>query len=899
MRLALFPRARSVVVAVVAAAALLCLGEAGRAQQGNAGAAQEVTRATLTNGLRVIIVRNPLAPVVTTVINYLVGSDETTEEFPGMAHATEHMMFRGSPGLSADQLAEVTAALGGDFDADTQQALTQYFMTTPSEDLDVALRIESLRMRGLAEDESLWTKERGAIEQEVAQDYSNPSYVFYMRLLKIMFNGTPYAHDALGTRPSFDQTTGAMLRQFQSQWYAPNNAILIVAGNVDPAAAIKEITAQFGDIASRKLPERPGFNFQPVKAETIRLDTDQPYGSVFLTFRFPGSDSPDYAAATILSDVLSSQRGDLYGLVPQGKALFAGFSYENLPKAGLGYAEGAFPAGADADALVKQMRDILNASITNGVSAELVDAAKRHEIADAEFQKNSVSGLAMEWSAAVAGEGRQSPDEDVDAIRKVTVADVNRVARQCLDWDHAVTAVLSPQPSGKPVSSKGFGGKESFASTTTNEVTLPGWAEQAVNRMEIPASGLNPEVTKLPNGVRLIVQPETVSDTVSVFGEIKNRAKVEMPKGKDGVDRVLDELFSYGTKSLDRIAFQKALDDIAASESAGTSFSLQVLSDKFERGVELLADNELSPALPEEAFQVILPEITAAVAGELKSPGHKAGLALNGALFPTNDPVQRDTTPESVKALSIQDVRDYYHLAFRPDLATIVVIGKVTPEQAKAVVTKYFGQWKAEGPAPETLLPPAPRNGAATVAVPDASRVQDEVTLAETLSVTRTNEDYYALELGDHVLGGGFYATRLYHDLRKETGLVYFVSSSFQLGLTRGVYRAQYACDPPNVSKARAILVRDLQAMRTTEVSPRELNQAKVLLLREIPLSEASLDGIAHGWLSRVSLDLPLDEPVQAARRYVKLSAADVRAAFEKWLRPEDLVQVTQGPEPK
>ncbi len=856
-------------------------------------------RATLTNGLRVIIVRNPLAPVATTVVNYQVGSDETTEAFPGTAHALEHMMFRGSPGLSADQLAEVTAALGGDFDADTQQAITQYFMTTPVEDLDAALRIESTRMRALEEDEKLWTQERGAIEQEVAQDLSNPDYVFYKRLLEVMFQGTPYAHDALGTRPSFDKTTGTELRKFHSDWYSPNNAILIIAGNVDPTAALGQVKARFAAIPSRKLPKRPEFNFRPVKSETLKLDTDSPYGTVVISFRFPGSDSPDYAAAQVLSDVLSSQRGDLYGLVPEGKALFSAFSYDSLPKAGIGYASAGFPAEGDSAALLKEVRQIVATSVTNGVLADLVEASKRREIANAEFQKNSVSGLAMAWSEAVAGEGRQSPEEDVEAIRRVTVADVNRVARQYIDWDHAMTAILTPQQSGKPVSSKSFGGKESFAPSSAKEVKLPDWAEHTVNRMEVPGSVLNPVVTTLPNGIRLIVQPVSVSDSIGVFGRIKNRAKVQMAPGKDGVDQALDQLFSFGSKSLDRLAFQKALDDIAANESAGTEFSVQLLSDQFERGVELLADNELSPALPEEAFKIIQSQLAAEVAGELKSPGYRAGRALSVGLFPHTDPVLRETTPDTVKALTLQDVRDYYQQAFRPDLTTIVVIGKVTPERAQSVIAKYFGDWHAAGAAPDTLLPTAPSNGPSTVQVPDASRVQDQVTIGQTLAVTRTNADYYALDLGNHVLGGAFYASRLYRDLRKENGLVYFVSSSFQIGLTRGVYEVEYACDPPKVSQARAMVVKDLKDLQTQDVPERELNQAKVLLLRAIPLSEASVDGIASGWLSRSTLGLPLDEPIQAAHRYLDLKAADVRAAFAKWIRPDDFVQVTQGPVPK
>ncbi|MCG6534681.1 MAG: insulinase family protein, partial [Syntrophales bacterium LBB04] len=117
------------------------------------GPEQRVLRVTLNNGLRVVLVRNALAPVVTTMMNYLVGSVEAPRGFPGTAHAQEHMMFRGSPGLSADQLAGIIAAMGGKFNADTQQTVTQYFLTVPSADLDTALHIEAIRMRGVLDSE--------------------------------------------------------------------------------------------------------------------------------------------------------------------------------------------------------------------------------------------------------------------------------------------------------------------------------------------------------------------------------------------------------------------------------------------------------------------------------------------------------------------------------------------------------------------------------------------------------------------------------------------------------------------------------------------------------------------------------------------------------------------------
>jgi zinc protease len=859
---------------------------------------QNALRATLDNGLKVVIVRNSLAPVVTTVVNYLAGSNDAPEGFPGTAHAQEHMMFRGNPGLSAGQLADIAAAMGGDFNADTQETVTQYEFTVPAEDLELALHIESIRMRGVLDTEDLWNEERGAIEQEVAQDLSNPDYIFYTKIMGAMFKGTPYSHDALGTKPSFDKTTGEMLKRFYDTWYAPNNAILVIVGDVEPETALAKVRKEFGDVPQKKIPERPAIKLEPVKPGKIALKTDHPFGIVSVVTRMPGYDSPDYAPVKVLSDVLSSKRGSLYSLVPEGKALDTDFGLVTHPGSGLGYVIALFPKGGDSAALIGEVKKIISEDMRKGFSSDLVEAAKRRELTDLELEKNSVSELAMDWSQALAVEGRQSPEEDVMAIQRVTVEDVNRVAKKYLDLDHAIEAILTPEASGQPVSSQSFGGRESLTAQNPTPVKLPEWAESALKRLGVPKSMIHPALFTLSNGLSLIVLPESISDTVSVYGHILNKAEMETPKGQDGVDQVLDKLFPWGSTSLDRVAFQKALDDIGGYEEAGTNFSLQVLTPYFERGLQLLTENELRPALPDAAFTTVRKQAAATLAGKLQSPDYLQQRALKKALFPKNDPTLREATPATVSSLTLDDVKDYYKLAFRPDLTAIIVIGRVTPEKAREEIEKYFGKWKSEGPKPDTFLPPVPLNAPSVTAVPNTSRIQDKVTLAETLSLNRSNPEYYALELGNHVLGGGFYATRLYQDLRQKSGLVYNVSSNFDAGRTRMLYVVRYACDPANVSKARAIVEDNLKKMQTTPVSPGELDQAKALLLREIPLSQSSVDSIAHGFITRVILDLPLNEPTLAAEEYIKLNAAEVRDAFVKWIRLTGIVQVTEGPSP-
>lgn len=850
---------------------------------------------TLPNGLRVVIVPDRLAPVVSTEISYLAGSAAAPAGFPGTAHALEHMMFRGSQGLDRDQMAAIGARLGGSYNADTTENVTQFFYTAPAENLDVLLHIEALRMKGLTLAAEDWAHERGAIEQEVSRDLSSPGYVYLARLQSILFAGTPYDHDALGTRASFDRTDTAMLRRFYRDWYAPNNAILVITGAVDPTATLDMVRAAFGSIPARRLPPRPEIHPGPVHAQTLRFPTDYPVGLVAIASRMPGQNSHDYAAARILADVLSSQRGALYELVPQGRALLASFDFVTKADAGIGIAIAAFPNGGSPAPLQARMKEILRTLRENGVPSDLVEAAKRKELAQLGFAANSISGLAESWSEAQAVMGLQSPDDEATAFATVTPEDVNRLARQVLDPQQSITAILTPRDGGHPVTDKGFGGSESFASAPDHPVALPQWANDSLLALHPPVPVGTPATFTLPNGLRLIVRPASVSHTINLYGTIRQNEDMQEPPGKEGIADITDELFRYGSTTHDRIGLQKAFDDIAATESAGADFSLSVLTPDFARGLDLLAENELHPALPESAFRIVRANTAASVSGLLHSPDYLFTRAVQAAVSPPGDPSLRQPDPARIMKLSWADCRAFWAAAYRPDLTTIVITGDITPDAAYTAVRHAFGAWRATGPTPVVDLPPRPDSRTQMTRVPDPSSMQASVSLPESLALTVANPDHFALNMGNEILGSGF-SSRLYRDLRVRTGYVYTVRSHLTWKRNRSAYSISFGADPDKVAAARTAAVHDIMAMQTQPVSADELAMARAGMLRSLALQSASLDTIAAAYLHFSDLGLSLDQNDIAAQAYYTMDAVTIRDAMRKWIRPADLAQIVKGP---
>lgn len=863
-------------------------------------AALAVTRATLKNGLKVVVVRDPLAPAVTVVLNYKVGSNE--QRYPGQAHALEHMMFRGSKTVSESQLSDIGELMGGDQDADTQGEMTQYFFSVPAQYLDVALRLEASRAQGLTISQKNWNIERGAIKNEVTQDDSVAVEKLFLRtILPTLFAGTPYAHDTLGTLYSFNNQINAVrLHAFYNTWYHPNNAIYVITGDVDGPSTIKAVRKYFGSIPAAKLPARPKVALQSVKPATYQVDSDQPYSIIALAYRMPGFNSPDYAASQILDAVLNDQRGALFGLTASGKALFTGVQdIESHPLASASAAFMIVPITTNAQTAVGDLNSVLDDYRKNGVPADLVQVAKARAIADAEFQGNSISGLAFEWSDAVAKEGRDSPDQMLNEVRSVSVADVNRVLRRYIVPEKSITAFAVPKNIGKitnhPVTQLA---KESNKLTLLHHDPLPAWAAAAFKSLKAPAQTLRPADMTLANGIRLIVVPLHITHTIVVRGSVLSNEQIQAPAGKDGVADVVSGLFPFGTTTYDRIGLREQLDKIAADASAGTNFSLDVLSGQFDRGMQLLADEELNPAFPVSDFKTVKNQEVGTLTGSMTSPDHLSSVALNKALFPVDDPTQRFATPQTAGSLTLQDVKSFYSSVYRPDMTTIVVIGDTTPEAAKAVVQRYFGGWKTQGAKPDVLLPAVPPNQPADLNVPDLGRTQSQVRLVQVNSLARANPDWATLQVANTILGGGGSST-LFHDLRDVHGYVYSVYSQLRSRTNRGTFGISFASDPDKIVPAQRLALADLRALQTTPIKTVELERGKAMLVSEIPLRQASYDSLASQLIGFAEFGLPLDQSAIDARRELETTPASLKVVFRKWIRPNDFVRVIQGPAPK
>lgn len=800
--------------------------------------------------MHVVILPNALAPVATTIMMYGVGSDDDT--MPGIAHATEHMLFRGTSDLSAGQLSDIAARMGAVYDAQTSNEWTLYWFKLPSAYLDVALHIEADRMANATISQADWNTERGAIEQEIEAQASQPGFKISAKVQSAFFKGTPFANTTGGTVASFEKMNAGDIKSFYRAWYHPTNSTLVIAGDVDPDQALATVHGLFDKIPAGTLPARAPIQVPPLPSTTITDTIDFPLGFGAYAYRLPGSTSPDYAPAIVLNDVFDSGRGAFADLQAEGKVLDAVSFSSAFPETGVTFFIAIPNQGVDPASALLDVQGVIDAYRTNGVPDELVQASKSRLLAQRAFGQASISGLAFSWGDALSHR-EASPDTMYDAIAKVTTADVNRVLTTYFVPDHQVSLIITGKQDATFARPDPNAGVENVSYTPTKEEPPPVWAAVALKApLVAPADDSHVVTRKLPNGLRLRIRQETTAPTVVLNGIIRNDPLLYDPPGKDGVAMVVGELLPWGTQTYDRKGYQEQLDDAAADVTLGTAFALEVQSQNFDRGVQLLADGMLHPAFAQSAFDVVKEQTLESVNATNALPSEKADLAERLALYPKGDPRRRDINGKTIGAIQLADLRKYYAFAYRPDLTEIAIVGDITPDQAEAAVEKYFGDWRASGPTPSFRYPDIKETStkATSVTVKSSSNVQSQVTLKEVLRLRSYDADYVALQLANTILSGEGTGSMLFQELRTRKGYVYGVDSDLSSQPEGAEFSISFASEPRNVSPAESAAIAIIRRLQQTQLPAVELQRAKASLLANKVLPLDSYDGVASDMLA-------------------------------------------------
>ena len=856
---------------------------------------------TLGNGLRVVVLEDHAAPVVHVHTWYRFGSLDETPGKTGLAHALEHMMFRGTKTLSSAGLDDMNARLGADLNAQTQPEMTHYYFVVPADRVETIMRVEADRMRNLKLDPKDWALEKGAVLQEWAQDHSNPIFSFVFGGAQKVFPGSRLGETALGEKRDIERATVADLRRYYDAWYRPNNATLVVTGDVKAADIFAAAQRDFGAIPSHPLPARHQYAVKPASGATTAMKAEFPFTIVDEVYAAPG-DAPATEHDQIRNDVaieaMFNPRGPYRAaMVESGLTLgVVPLPLEDRRASVVHVLMIVAPGHTAAEARAvyeKTTSDLL----AKGLDPELIAAAKRSQITSLTYARDSIVGLGNGIGAAYVFPGDTDPQKYPAMIEAITPDEVNAVARSIYAKAN-VLATLEPtttDPSKfKPPSNIASSVTDSFGDRVPNGPKLqPGWLKAGLAKPLVLRSAVNPVVTTLPNGLKVLVQRVASNPTVFVRGSVRTSALFD-PAGKEGLGLVTSALMGWGSAKYDYEAQRKIADDRAASIGFGTAFSAHGRAEDLATFVDALADDVRHPLFPTDKLTLVKQQLAAVASRRALDPNYRSSRAFAEALYPAGDPELRQDTPESINAITLDDVKAFHAQYVRPDTTTLVVVGDVDPAAVAKEVTARFGDWTATGVKPDPRLPaiplPAPKRQNVETQAQDVNVELGAPALA------RTNPDYDALVLANAIYGGGATDARLFREARDKRGLVYGAYSSLQAGRDRGTMTISFRAVPSKVAAADSLVRAELRRMQTERVSADELSRAKTRVVAAAIDAEQATSTIA-GDLMRIGTDdLPPTYYAALAQRYARITPADVQRVARKYFHPDNLVEVRTGP---
>jgi zinc protease len=422
----------------------------------------EVFEKTLSNGLKVIVKEDHRAPVLVQQIWYRAGSMDESTGTTGIAHVLEHMMFKGTKTVPKGEFSKRIAAAGGRENAFTSYDYTAYFQQLHKDKLELAMKLESDRMQNLVLSDSEFAKEvQVVMEERRMRTDDQPHSLLFEKLMAMAYQEHPYQHPIIGWMNDLSTLTAADARTWYQRWYAPNNAVLVVAGDVKASEVFAMAQRYYGIIPSRALPARKKFN-EPAQLGIKRLTVKAPAELPLLVMSYhapsvrePMKDTMPYALEVLAGVLDGNQSARLNkSLVREQQiASSAGAGYDGTARGPSLFTLEATPSeGISVGELEAALREQIGLLARDGVSAEELARVKAQVTANEVYKRDSVFYQAMQIGQMESiGLSYQNIPEMLLKLQAVTAEQVQEAAREILKDDNLIVAVLDPQPlSGKP-----------------------------------------------------------------------------------------------------------------------------------------------------------------------------------------------------------------------------------------------------------------------------------------------------------------------------------------------------------------------------------------------------------------------------------------------------------------
>ncbi|HEU0067334.1 MAG TPA: pitrilysin family protein [Sphingomonas sp.] len=867
------------------------------------------TERTLANGLRVYAIRDTTTPNVAIQVWYDVGSKDDPAGRSGFAHMFEHLMFKATRNLVPEQMDRLTEDVGGYNNASTGDDYTNYYEVVPANHLERLLFAEADRMASLVVEPISFASERDVVKEELRQSTLARPFgkLFSVYYPASAYSVHPYARGTIGSLDNLQAASIDEVRAFHATYYRPDNAVLVVAGNFEPAQLDRWIDRYFGRIARPAQPiPRVTVAEPPRTTATTRTvyEANTPLPAVFISWHVPADREPDNAALAVLNAILSTgESSRLYETLVYRDQLAQSAQSLLDSRQGVGnlavYA--ILASGKTADAgeagLLREVARMRDAPVS---AAELAEA-KNELLTAAIRQRETAEGKAQVLANAVIIDGDpRAADRQLAAIQQVTAADVQRVARKYLGANQSATIRYLPleaKPAGvvaQPITVAATVRARPLPAPRTVALVTPATATQ---RIQPPPPGKavaptlpQPVETRLANGLRVITVARHDLPIVTAALVASGGAATD-PATRAGASALTSDLLTKGTRTRSATDIARAIESLGGSIGAGTdrdgaSIGITVKSDQIAPAMTILADVATAPAFAPEEIERARAQTIDGLSVALKNPAQLAGLVAGRAVFgaaPYGAPASG--TPASVKALTRQDLIASYAGTWTPGQTALVVVGDITPAAAQALAETRFGTWQgkaaAAAPASGSQAYPAPR--VIVVDMPDAG--QAGVVVARP-GIARSDARYYPLSVANTVLGGGF-SSRLNQEIRIKRGLAYGAGSSVSALRRPGSISARTQTKNATAPDVVALIAQEMRRLGSEPVPASELDTRKAVLVGGFGRTIESTDGIADLLGDYIVQDVPLSELARFTSAVEGVDPAAVQQAAATLLDPK------------